>query len=145
MSSAQKLIPLWDEPHKWIGGHVSQRFGTTGDCSSVISTFCSSLAVDIVGYKFPITNHVPFIVALQIAVSDTLTHCYNLHDGLRCDFGMVNMGNATDAPSVVNCRLILNQVSAECPAGGLGNVVGLPFKFQVDPNESACVVIPPGD
>ncbi|KAJ7235226.1 hypothetical protein C8J57DRAFT_1378589 [Mycena rebaudengoi] len=103
------------------------RFGTTGDCSSVISTFCSSLAVDI------------------IAPSDTLTHCYNLHDGLRCDFGMVDMGNATDAPSVVNCRLILNQVSAECPTGGLGNVVGLPFKFQVDPNESACVVIPPGD
>ncbi|KAJ6511699.1 hypothetical protein DFH09DRAFT_1198039 [Mycena vulgaris] len=99
--------------------------GATGNCGSVISTFCSSLAVDI------------------IAPSDTLTHCFNMPDGVRCDFGVVNMGNATDAPSVVNCQLILNQVSAECPTGGLGNVVGLPFEFQVDPNEGACVVIPP--
>ncbi|KAJ7236768.1 hypothetical protein C8J57DRAFT_1376183 [Mycena rebaudengoi] len=101
--------------------------GTTGNCSSVISTFCSSLAVDI------------------IVPSDTLTRCFNMPDGVRCDLGVVNMGNATDAPSVVNCRLILNQVSAECPTGGLGNVVGLPFEFQVDANEGACAVIPPGN
>ncbi|KAJ7825453.1 hypothetical protein B0H13DRAFT_2341666 [Mycena leptocephala] len=101
--------------------------GTTGDCSSVISTFCSSLAVDI------------------IAPTDTLTRCFNMPDGVRCDFGVVNNGDATDAPSVVNCQLIFNQVSAECPTGGRGNVVGLPFAFQVDPNEGACAVIPPGN
>ncbi|KAJ7832297.1 hypothetical protein B0H13DRAFT_1915062 [Mycena leptocephala] len=98
-----------------------------------------------ISYVCRATANIKIELAVQIAPGDTAGHCFNVADGLRCDLTVTNKGAATDAPSTVNCPTILNQISAKCPAGGFGNFVGLPFQFQLVPNEGGCPVIPPGN
>ncbi|KAJ7236769.1 hypothetical protein C8J57DRAFT_1728142 [Mycena rebaudengoi] len=101
--------------------------GTTGDCTSFIPTFCASLGIK------------------TIAPADTAARCFNMPNGVRCDFDAVNTGGATDIPSIGNCQTLLTQVSALCPSGGDGNIVGQPFVFFVDPNTGPCEVFPLGN
>ncbi|KAJ7825452.1 hypothetical protein B0H13DRAFT_2341665 [Mycena leptocephala] len=101
--------------------------GAMGDCTSFIPIFCASLGIK------------------TIAPADTAARCFNMPNGVRCDFDAVNIGGATDIPSIGNCQTLLTQVSASCPSGGVGNILGQPFEFFVDPNTGPCEVFPPGN
>ncbi|KAJ6511697.1 hypothetical protein DFH09DRAFT_269293 [Mycena vulgaris] len=101
--------------------------GTTGDCTSFIPIFCASLGIK------------------TIAPADTAARCFNMPNGVRCDFDVFNSGGTTDIPSIGNCQTLLTQVSASCPPGGIGNIVGQPFVFFVDPNTGPCKVFPNGN
>ncbi|KAJ7312394.1 hypothetical protein DFH08DRAFT_822132 [Mycena albidolilacea] len=101
---------------------------TVADCSSFIGTFCASLGVDV------------------MAPQDTASRCFNLPNGLRCDFFAFNSGGTTDSPSVGNCATGLSLVNQGCAQnGGQVNFAGLPFVFFLDPNTGPCVVIPTGN
>ncbi|KAJ7236767.1 hypothetical protein C8J57DRAFT_1728141, partial [Mycena rebaudengoi] len=91
--------------------------GITGDCTSFIPTFCASLGIK------------------TIAPADTAARGNDAGD-----FDAVNIGGATDIPSIGNCQTLLTQVSALCLSGSVGNIVGQPFEFFVNPNTGPCAV-----
>ncbi|KAJ7918509.1 hypothetical protein B0H13DRAFT_2321256 [Mycena leptocephala] len=95
--------------------------GTMGSCANYITTFCTSIANQV------------------IAPNDTAARCFTTPTAtLKCDFHALNTHAVNNSISVENCENALKSVSTECPLGGWGQVSGAAFQFFGDPNTGAC-------
>ncbi|KAJ7328429.1 hypothetical protein DFH08DRAFT_1084516 [Mycena albidolilacea] len=95
--------------------------GTMGSCADFITTFCTSIASEVIG---------PGDSAQRCFTTSTPT--------LKCDFTALNTHNVSSGISVTNCENALQSVNATCPLGGWGQVSGAPFRFFGDPNTGPC-------
>ncbi|KAJ6589720.1 hypothetical protein B0H19DRAFT_1058701 [Mycena capillaripes] len=95
--------------------------GTMGDCTSFITTFCTSIAGEL------------------IAPGDSAAQCFpgptSATTNLNCDFTAVNMGTLANNIDVDTCEALLRNVNAECGLiGGFGQPAGQEFQYYIEPN-----------
>ncbi|KAJ6584182.1 hypothetical protein B0H10DRAFT_1959345 [Mycena sp. CBHHK59/15] len=95
--------------------------GTTGSCASFITTFCTSIASEV------------------IAPGDAASRCFTASTAnLKCDFTAVNTLTVKNSIDVSHCESALTSVGAQCPMGGFGQFSGATFQFFGDPNTGVC-------
>ncbi|KAJ7122348.1 hypothetical protein C8R44DRAFT_981503 [Mycena epipterygia] len=95
--------------------------GTVGSCESFITTFCTSIAGQL------------------IAPNDATARCFATSTpNLKCDFTAINTGTVADNIDVDFCENLLRTVAAQCPEGGFGTPTGQAFHFAGDPNTGVC-------
>ncbi|KAJ7473576.1 hypothetical protein B0H11DRAFT_2282462 [Mycena galericulata] len=94
--------------------------GTVGNCSSFISTFCTSIAGEV------------------IPVGGSTARCFPAptaaNANLQCDFTARNAGTVDDNINIVTCETQLTAIAAQCAEGGGGQPSGQAFQFWGDPN-----------
>ncbi|KAJ6563350.1 hypothetical protein DFH09DRAFT_1364145 [Mycena vulgaris] len=95
--------------------------GTMGSCADFITTFCTSIASEL------------------IAPGDSAQRCFTTSTPtLKCDFTALNTHTVSNSISVTNCENALKSVNATCSLGGWGQVSGASFQFFGDPNTGVC-------
>ncbi|KAF8177380.1 hypothetical protein K438DRAFT_1978668 [Mycena galopus ATCC 62051] len=95
--------------------------GVPGDCSAFTTTFCSSVANDL------------------IAQGDTSARCFTTSTkNLKCDFTAINTVPGNNIPTALNCETVLASVSVACPMGGNAQLTGGDFIYFIDPNTGVC-------
>ncbi|KAJ6462211.1 hypothetical protein C8R45DRAFT_1178742 [Mycena sanguinolenta] len=97
---------------------------TAFNCTGFATTFCQTAGTATVGG------------------GDFISRCFNgpTGSGLQCNFAAKSLIPAPDAPSAGNCVSVLQTMTLNCPAGGVGQFSGLPFQFSVDPGNGTCAV-----
>ncbi|KAJ7786878.1 hypothetical protein B0H14DRAFT_3163575 [Mycena olivaceomarginata] len=109
-----------------------------GDCSSFITTFCASIAGEL------------------IAPGDAAARCFpgppSSTANLSCDFTAINKGTVAGNFAVDTCEDFLTTVNAQCGlVGGVGQPSGQEFQYFIDPNTRPDICAPvdcsanPGD
>ncbi|TDL14476.1 hypothetical protein BD410DRAFT_797168 [Rickenella mellea] len=89
--------------------------GQSGDCSSIIGSFCNNLG----GNMFS---------------GETRTRCFNVN-GFKCDMRIINEGGSR-VPDVNACFDAMSLESSGCSTGGIKTING--FQFTLDPNTGSC-------
>ncbi|KAJ7122349.1 hypothetical protein C8R44DRAFT_981504 [Mycena epipterygia] len=93
---------------------------TTGSCSDFITTFCTSIANQV------------------IPPNSSAQRCFTVSAGTSvCDFRALNTGTTNTSISVPNCEQALTVVGEVCAEGGWGQV-GPGFKFWGNPDTGVC-------
>ncbi|KAF8163902.1 hypothetical protein K438DRAFT_1858466 [Mycena galopus ATCC 62051] len=110
------ITPALGQPACWEGVNP-----TLGDCTSFITTFCTSIAGEL------------------IASGDSAAQCYpgptSATTNLNCDFTAVNMGALANNIDVDTCEAFLRNANTQCgQIGGFGQPAGQEFWYSIDPN-----------
>ncbi|KAJ7221995.1 hypothetical protein C8J57DRAFT_1730520 [Mycena rebaudengoi] len=105
---------------------VSCLRGVQFNCTSFYPTFCASVG------------------NISVNAGNTVTACFNNNPGQQCLLTAFNNVKGPSTISTFDCLNTLQVVSAICPMGGTGQLLGAAFEFSIDPNNGACG-IPPGD
>ncbi|KDR84548.1 hypothetical protein GALMADRAFT_133821 [Galerina marginata CBS 339.88] len=102
--------------------------GITGNCGAFVATFCENAANTV------------------LPASTSIGSCFNGNEfSGRCDFIAFNPSTTggIGVPSSANCQAVLNNITAACPHGGVGNIVNALNTFSVDPNQGQCKSLSP--